>query len=99
MASIATVYRRIVHVHVTGGSSRGQGERAPRRQAPRDVSVLSVLRRLRARQQLLHLPSQRLRPLSGQRLGKRLVALELAGPLAAALRDVPVAEGAAAGAE
>src|SRR3990172_847129 len=70
-----------------------------RRQAPRGASVLSVLRRLRARQQLLHLPSQRLRPLSGQRLGKRLVALELARPLAAALGDVPVAEGAAAGAE
>src|SRR3972149_10111565 len=69
-----------------------------RRQAPRGASVLSVLRRLRVRQQLLHLPSQRLRPLSGQRLGKRLVALELAGPLAAALGDVPVAEGAAAGA-
>src|SRR3990172_11145430 len=33
MASIATVYRRIVHVNVTGGASRCQGERAPHRRA------------------------------------------------------------------
>src|SRR3990170_2585860 len=70
-----------------------------RRQAPRGAPVLFVPRRLRAREQLLHLPSQRRRPLLRQRLGERLVALELAGPLAAALGDVPVAEGAAAHAE
>src|SRR3990172_3647754 len=79
---------------------RSPGEGGRRKREGGDVPAFSFL--LPASfvpAQLLPLPSQRLRPLSGQRLGKRLVALELARPLAAALGDVPVAEGAAAGAE